>query len=1099
MNLRTKTILFVAALTATSLTRAALTPIPLASSSFTEDVVVEKTATPVLKVVTTATVDQGTNNGANTWMEVGYDPANPYNGLPAPGTVVTPPYGDLVLGGGANTVTGVNAANPGVVNYSFKMPPDYTAPNGILIYGDGTTGLATGTFTLTTPAPYALLSFAGSGGNGGCVVGVTVHHADGTTETGQFGCPDWFNGTSNVVFIANERCGSSVNFTYANVNSGNPRIYFRDITLANTTSPVTSIDLSYVSGPANSRNDVLAVSGAATVGGPVTPIEVTGYTYDFIVEAAAGKRGRVMDADGFNNATTQAMDSIDNTGNSWYERGYNVNNPDGGGVPIPDPRVATITGLPPAGTTVTNDVGDHIYVMPPDYSQPNALWLPPASSGTITLETPTAATVLSLLGGAGGGAINNAQATVNHEDGSSELHAINIPDWFNATPYVFGANGRVDVGSAQFNNVRNTAFNPRLYPIDLVLENSTSPVTSIDIVNPNETGGRGVIFALSGTSGPVKPSFTTQPQSVTVAVGVSVQFTAVAAAPVPITYRWQKGTNGVFVDVIDGGTVSGATTTTLTVNPVAESDDADYRLVASSSAGSENSAAAVLTVISALADVTQPGDMIVAYNPNGGSSPAAESVDHAIDNVTQKYLNYGNGATPMVVPVGFVVKPSIGRTIVTAMRLYSANDATERDPANYVLEGSINGGVTWTLISSGAITMPDGRNEGGQIALAPLTQAIRQVRFANTDGYTSYRWYTTQLKASSSMMQIAEVELLGVVDASPAPYFSTEPMSTRAYAGSPAALTAVANGTPAPTLLWKRNIGSGLVELTDGGNIAGAKTGTLTINPVTAADAGDYVCVASNAAGTAETMPATLTILSSLEDITQPGDTIVSFGDTSTTYPTEVDPNLAIDNSTTRYRNGGIGLNAYTGFPPYEGPAGVVITPAVGYTLVTGLRLYTAEANIERDPTAYELAGSEDGTTFTAIVSGVLTPDLGRNAAALGLDPLTQPMQEVLFPNPRPYTSYRFTVNHVRTDIDANSFQFAELELLGIPVAPPATLSVALGVTSGTVTITTTAAGTLWSSADLKSWRNDGEITPATPLTVTIAATGPARFYQIKP
>ncbi|HEY5914088.1 MAG TPA: hypothetical protein VJA21_26165, partial [Verrucomicrobiae bacterium] len=258
MRVFTKPTFILAALAVANYARAALLPIPITPESFNADVVVEKTATPALKVVTTATVDQGTNNGANTWMEIGYDPANPANGLPAPGTVVTPPLGDVVFPG--NTVSGVNSGNPSVVNYSFRMPPDYTAPNGILIYGDGTKGLASGTFTLTTPAAYALLSLAGSGGNGGCVVGVATRHADGTTETNQFGSPDWFNGTSNVILIANERCGSSVNFTYANANSGNPRIYFRDVALTNTTSPVTSITLYYVSGPANSRNDILAVS-----------------------------------------------------------------------------------------------------------------------------------------------------------------------------------------------------------------------------------------------------------------------------------------------------------------------------------------------------------------------------------------------------------------------------------------------------------------------------------------------------------------------------------------------------------------------------------------------------------------------------------------------------------------------------------------------------------------------------------------------------------------------------------------------------------------------------------------------------------------------
>ena len=85
-------------------------------------------------------------------------------------------------------------------------------------------------------------------------------------------------------------------------------------------------------------------------------------------------------------------------------------------------------------------------------------------------------------------------------------------------------------------------------------------------------------------------------------------------------------------------------------------------------------------------------------------------------------------------------------------------------------------------------------------------------------------------------------------------------------------------------------------------------------------------------------------------------------------------------------------------------------------------------------------------------------------------------MQEVLFANTRAFTSYKLTVNRVRSDIDANSFQFAELELLGIAVSPPAKLSIGAGGTPGTLSISTTIAGTLWSSADLVTWRNDGPI-----------------------
>ena len=207
------------------------------------------------------------------------------------------------------------------------MPPSYTAPNGILI----DTVVTNGTFSLVTPASYARLSFLGSGGNGGDVIGVTVHFQDGTTEgvysgggtntAYTFGCPDWFGGTVNVAFIANERCGSATAFSYANINSGNPRLYFRDIVLANTNKVITSVDLTYYSGGSGSHNCIFGMSGDPNGQGIVSPITVTGYTQDFVVEATAIMRTRVVDTNGAP-ATTSSLDADNNTGNSWYEKGF---------------------------------------------------------------------------------------------------------------------------------------------------------------------------------------------------------------------------------------------------------------------------------------------------------------------------------------------------------------------------------------------------------------------------------------------------------------------------------------------------------------------------------------------------------------------------------------------------------------------------------------------------------------------------------------------------------------------------------------------------------------------------------------------------------
>ena len=1080
------------ALFAASAARAVVTPLPITSGSYNADVVVEKTATPVLKVVTTASVDQGTNNGANTWMEAGHDLANPTFGLPAPGTVI---------------------AAISNANYSFQFPGDYTQPNGILINAGQVTN---GHLRLTTPATYTLLSFLSSGGNGGDVIGVKLSHADGTVQTGpSFPSPDWFNGTSNVAFIANERNGSTVNFTYANVNSANPRLYFRDVPVNNTASAITNIELYYVSGPASSHNDILAVSGATSPGGAVNPIAVTGWTYDFIVEKEAAKRDRVISGavlDGTNVwATSQSMDNVANTGNAWYEVGYNVNNPDGGGVPIPDVRVSTNSGLPAAGSMITNAPGDHVYQMPSDYAANNAVWIATPDSlitnAIITLQTPTAASVLSLLASAGNGPVNNIMVITTHADASTETNFVNVANWFDGTPFVYGANGRVAVDTAQFNNVRNTAQNPRLYPVDFVLANTLSPVTTVEVVNTNAAGGRIAIFALSGTSDPILPFFATNPQSVTVNIGANVQFSATATANVPITYRWQKGTNGVFVDLTDGGNILGATTTTLSVNSVGDADDADYRLVATDSAGPANSSTAVLTVLSALTDVTLPTDLVTVFQPaNGAGFPAGEAPPNAINDNTLKYLNRGNNVNPMSVPVGFTVKPGVGRTIVSALRFYTANDAENRDPANSILEGSKDGGATWTLISSNILTLPSGRN-AASLALDPLTQPIRQLRFNNTTSYSSYRWYTTRVKGADALMQIGEIEFLGVVDTSdPTPFFTIQPTPVNAIDGLNAFFGAFAEGTPPPSLKWQKSTGGAWVDLVDGGSISGSQSGSLNINPVGFADEANYRCLASNTAGSETSSVVSLTIFSALTDVTQPSDVVLSIGDLSggTAGPAgaNADPVNAIDNlNSVKFENIGSSPNGPAGFPPFQGPTGLEVTPAVGSTLISGLRIYTADADVPRDPADFILLGSNDGLNFSTIASGGLSLPEERSNNALAFDVTLQPVQEILFANHTAYTSYRLIINNVKGPAnDARSMQLGEIELLGVAAPGGNPTLVATSGAGGSLDLVSSQSGRLLSTTDLTPpivWVDEGPVTANTPVHIVPAPGQPEKFYVI--
>jgi hypothetical protein len=164
-------------------------------------------------------------------------------------------------------------------------------------------------------------------------------------------------------------------------------------------------------------------------------------------------------------------------------------------------------------------------------------------------------------------------------------------------------------------------------------------------------------------------------------------------------------------------------------------------------------------------DVTTPGDPIWLVNGvndgdgDAGDPPAAEGVEHVIDNKGQKYLNFKDLGS------GFIVKPSVGSTVVTGLTFYTANDSEERDPASYELYGS-NQSETgpFTLIASGNLSLPSGRNDSNADVTYPNTLFSESVSFANTDAYAYYEVVFPTLKnaAAANSMQIGEVDFYGV-------------------------------------------------------------------------------------------------------------------------------------------------------------------------------------------------------------------------------------------------------------------------------------------------------------------------------------------------
>jgi hypothetical protein len=95
-----------------------------------------------------------------------------------------------------------------------------------------------------------------------------------------------------------------------------------------------------------------------------------------------------------------------------------------------------------------------------------------------------------------------------------------------------------------------------------------------------------------------QPSFITNPVNQAKCQGQSVLFGVAVSGSTPLTYQWQRLVSGVWVNLNDGdeGTVSGATTSALTISSVVPADVTSYRVVIANSSGSATSDSAALIV-----------------------------------------------------------------------------------------------------------------------------------------------------------------------------------------------------------------------------------------------------------------------------------------------------------------------------------------------------------------------------------------------------------------------------------------------------------------------------------------------------------------------
>ena len=375
----------------------------------------------------------------------------------------------------------------------------------------------------------------------------------------------------------------------------------------------------------------------------------------------------------------------------------------------------------------------------------------------------------------------------------------------------------------------------------------------------------------------VPPTITSQPASQSVPAGKTAKFSVAATGSAPIAYQWRK----------NGSMIEGAVSDTYSAPATAEDDGAAFSVIVSNAVGSVESAAAKLFVMpadvapsitvqpadqsvttgqTATFSVTATGSEPLSYQWQRNSAPISGATDSSYTTAAASSADDGALFTVIVSnPVGSISSHPARLGVSTASGGGVAPTISGQPADVSIRAGQV---ATFTVTASGTAPLVfqwtrNGHNIPGANAASYSTPpvaasdsgALFGVIIANDAGYVTSRG--------------AKLTVSGT-----APKITTQPADQTVAAGKTATFAVVATGTAPLTYQWRKN----------GAAIGGATSASFTTGSLTSADSGaTYSVVVSNAAGTATSRGAKLTVSGTAPSITtQPQDQTIAAGKTAT-------------------------------------------------------------------------------------------------------------------------------------------------------------------------------------------------------------------------
>lgn len=412
-----------------------------------------------------------------------------------------------------------------------------------------------------------------------------------------------------------------------------------------------------------------------------------------------------------------------------------------------------------------------------------------------------------------------------------------------------------------FNNAYTTNFTVNSSSSITVAVPASATTGQIKVIAP---GGLATSSSTFTVGSPNNVLITAQPISTSANAGATANFTVQATGNGTLSYQWSRNS----MPLSNGGAISGATTTSLTITGVNQSNAGSYACVVTNSISSATSSAATLTVIDAPAITTQPSSTSVNAGTTANFSVVATGTAPTykwrkngtaltdggnIGGSATANLTISSASSSDIASYSVVVSNSAGSVTSSSATLAVASvPVITSQPQNAT--AAIGSSANFSVGVNGSSLTYQWRKNGLALTdagdFAGTTTSILTVSPVAVSDAASYSVVVSNTVGATTSTS-ATLSLAGAVS------ITTQPSSQAVNAGADAVFGVAATGSGTLGYQWRFN----------GVNIANATDSSYTRSSVTSADAGSYSVVVTNSFSSATSANAMLSVVSTSSSI----------------------------------------------------------------------------------------------------------------------------------------------------------------------------------------------------------------------------------------